>query len=124
MKMRSPNMAQTKPYTSTITMMRQEMAATIVATQPDQSYRQEPWQLALAHQKIIFNIARKFSTYEVPVEDLIQVGLIAAHRAAQTWDPTRGPLAARIGKLVMQDVWAYIQQEHKSIPPNSLDEPL
>jgi RNA polymerase sigma factor (sigma-70 family) len=117
-------MTQTKHYTPTVTMMRQGMAATIVATKPDQSSTQPPWQLVLAHQKIILNIARKFSTYEVPAEDLIQVGLIAAHRAAQTWDPARGPLDARIGKLAMQDIWAYIQQERKSIPPTSLDEPL
>ena len=47
-------------------------------------------ELVLAHEKLAAKMAKSFSRYGVDVEDLTQEGMLALHRAAQKFDPTKG----------------------------------
>lgn len=55
------------------------------------------WRVAFAYEPMIHEHARRYLGRGLDFDELLQEGLIGMHRAAQLYDPTKGPLATHLG---------------------------
>lgn len=54
------------------------------------------WRVAFAYEPMVRAKAVRFLGCGLDLEDLVQEGLIGMHRAAQLYDPTKGPLSTHL----------------------------